>query len=100
MTIELWVIWSAIVWRVTALLVYDNIMAWFRSLIGIRYDEHSNAYGLNIVAQLFLCHKCTSIWVAALVMLLVFKLPIEGFIAGTLALSTGSIIINKWVNGE
>lgn len=100
MTIDVLVLWSLITWRLVALFVYDSITARLRDLIGVRYDEHSQAYGTNLVASAFTCHKCLSIWVAAAIALIVFKPTLEGFISGTLALSAGSILVNKLVNGE
>lgn len=55
------------VWRITSLLVFEEgpfgILDAFRHEIGIRYDEHSNKYGKNVVADAFSCFWCASIWI-------------------------------------
>lgn len=93
--------WSFVTWRIVALLVYDAITAPLRDALGIKYDEQSQQVAPNPFAYLFICHKCMSIWIALLVVV-AFLWPVEKtmIIPYILALSTGSIIINKIVNGE
>lgn len=100
MNLEALVIWSLVTWRITALIVYDGITAPVRDRIGVRYDEHSQPYGTNIVASLISCHKCTSVWVGLAICAFILHLTGLELIFTALALSGGSIIINKWVNGE
>lgn len=99
MTIELLVFWSFVVWRMTALLVYDNITSGLRAAVGVKYNEYSECVGSNIVARALCCHKCTSVWVAIAAVLFI-QSTLWDAIPMVLALSTGSIVINKIVNGE
>lgn len=54
-------------WRATSLIVEEDgpwdILANLRHLIGVRYDEWSESYGLNVVASALTCVWCASIWV-------------------------------------
>ena len=52
--------------RLTVMFVYErgpeNIFERLRYRIGIRFNEYSQPFGTNVVARLFLCHKCLSVW--------------------------------------
>lgn len=99
MTLPALVFWSLVVWRFTALLVYDSITAGLRDRIGVTYDEFSEAHGSNVVAQALTCHKCISVWVA-MVATLFIQPDLKDVIPTVLALSAGSILTNKIANGE
>lgn len=97
----LWALfWIAVVWRITALLVYDTITAPLRDQLGIRYDEYNDCKGADGTDHLLCCHKCCSIWAAFVATVVFIQPPILMHIPVILALSTGSIIVNKFVNGE
>jgi hypothetical protein len=57
-------------WRVTSLLVREDgpfdLLARFRYLIGVRYNELSEPYGTNVVASAFACTWCLSVWIGFL----------------------------------
>lgn len=95
------IFWVAVVWRVTALLVYDSIAEPFRRFTGVKYNEFSDCKDKSGADHVLCCHKCTSIWVAlTAVALFIQPTTMQYGILITLALSTGSIIVNKLVNGE
>jgi len=56
-----------VTFRLTVMFVYErgpeDIFSRLRTLIGVRFNEYSVPYGTNVVARLFLCHKCLSVWV-------------------------------------
>jgi hypothetical protein len=61
-------------WRISYLLVKESgpfgIIDKIRYLIGVRYNEANIAYGKNVFADLLTCVWCTSVWIAALLVLL------------------------------
>lgn len=99
MSLPALVFWSLVVWRFTVLLVYDSITAGLRDLLGVRYDEYSEPHGTNVVAQALTCHRCFSVW-AALLAALFIQPDLKDVIPTVLALSGGSIVLNKIVMGE
>src|SRR3990167_9149620 len=58
-------------WRITSLLVNEdgprNILVKFRYFTGVRFDEHSEPYGLNVVADALTCVWCTSPYIGLFV---------------------------------
>lgn len=103
---------SLVAWRITHLVVAEDgpfdILAKFRHFIGIRYDAHSVAYGKNVLAQVFTCIWCCSIWVG---LALAFFVPHEPLNMGlfadicfhlyiSLILSALTISINRLINGR
>lgn len=92
--------YSLAVWRLTVLLVYDTITAPLRDAIGVKYDAFSNPYGSNIVAEALTCHRCTSVWAAMAITLFFVRPSIRDIIPTVLALSGGSVILVRLVNGE
>lgn len=56
-------------WRLTRLISSEDgpwdMLARFRYMLGVRYDEYSVAYGTNVVSKAVLCVWCFSMWVAA-----------------------------------
>jgi hypothetical protein len=87
------------VWRLTSLLVDEDgpldIFVKFRHLIGVRYDEYSNKYGKNVIANALLCHWCMSVWIGLLLApLSKYSVNIPMLIVVALALSALSIIID------
>lgn len=65
--IEIFAIAALAVYRWTLMLNNEHgpadIFARLRTRIGVRYDEHSNPYGTNWVAEGVLCPFCLSVWI-------------------------------------
>lgn len=76
-------------YRLSILLIHDDgpwaIIARFRDLIGVGYDEYSQPLPRNELAKLFTCIYCLSFWVGQL---MAWGDPLEG-----LALSGATIIL-------
>lgn len=92
-------------WRVTSLLVEEegpwDIFCKMRHALGVRYDAHSQAYGLNVVGKALCCVWCTSVWVGtagALCLLLAPTLTV--MLSLPLAFSAMAILLNSVVSHE
>lgn len=90
--------------RITSLLVNEdgplNLLLKFRWLVGIKIDENGEVYGTNVFATGLSCFRCTSIWAAIGWSMLYFAFPVVTlWIALPFALSTGTILVNRWLNG-
>ena len=84
-------------WRITSLLVYEDgpkdIFARFRYLIGVRYDDRSEAYGDNQFAKAFTCLWCLSPYVGAILVVLWLLWAGIIYLYLPLALSAAAIMI-------
>lgn len=94
---------SLAVWRISALLVIEDgpfdIFARFRRFIGVRYRENNTAYGTNVIAQLFTCVWCLSIWVGfGLAWASGYSVNIHSYFLVGLALSAMAIAWNRIVS--
>lgn len=69
------------IWRISSFISSPDVggpwdvLHWFRHFVGMRYDEYSRLYGLNVFAQGLACSVCASIWVGFPVGLLYFLAP-------------------------
>lgn len=88
----------AATWRLTSLFVYEagplDVFTRLRQRAGVHYDEMSTAYGTTVVAKMLVCPKCTSLWMALLVALLVHRRVDADLFLHALALSAGAIVLN------
>ena len=87
-------------WRIASLLVVEegpfDILAKFRSFIGIRYDELSTPYGTNVIADAFTCIWCASMWIAILFSIVYYiHAHFAIMLALPFAISTVAIIVEK-----
>lgn len=106
MTAELIVIAALAVYRITAMLNSEagpaDIFGRFRTRIGVKFDEHSNAYGSNWFADGVLCFYCLSVWIAfgvtALIVVAVLfnRLDVAQWILFPFAISGGAVFMKKW----
>lgn len=91
------------VWRIASLLANEegpfDVFEKFRDLIGVRYDENSERYGTNVVADAFTCVWCLSIWIGFIVAIYQANTVID-WAFRALALSTVAIIIEEMVNDK
>lgn len=91
-------------WRLTSLLVWEDgpfeIFAKLRYRLGVRYDEQSIAYGTNWFAKGVVCPACASVWFGFLWAIAYWIYPHTWWVALSFALSTGAIVLEKWIGGE
>lgn len=90
--------------RITSLLVDEDgpldLFLRFRQLIGVRVDKDGETYGKNPFATGFTCLWCVSVWIGMGWATLYFFFPNGTFlVAMPLALSTGAILVDRWLNG-
>lgn len=94
---------SLAVWRLTSLLVREdgpwNVLARFRTAIGVHYDEYSKPYGTNMLASALTCTWCASVWISAFAALFCeTSQTFVGYVLTALALSALSILIDEAVS--
>lgn len=89
------------VWRLSYLLVEEEgplgILSKFRTLIGVRYTTnliHSEPYGTNVIAELFTCVFCLSLWIGAAAASLSVYSSVFEYITNAFAISAVAIFIN------
>jgi hypothetical protein len=92
-------------WRLTSLLVQEEgpwgIFVKLRYALGVRYDEHSVAYGLTTLAALFTCMWCASVWTGAIACIgYLISPPIVRLLSLPLALSAAALLLNRMVPHE
>ena len=105
--LEIGVIATLAVYRLTFMLNSEagpaDIFGRLRTRLGVRFDEHSNPYGMNWVAEGVLCFMCLSVWVAFGVAAIVVigvateRLLIAELLLLPFALSGGAIYLKKAV---
>ena len=88
-------------WRISSLLVEEEgpfcILDRLRIAVGIAWDENSDVYGKNVVAEIFLCVWCMSMWVGVALTIAYVLAPTETFyIMLPFALSAVAAIINEY----
>lgn len=106
MSPELFILAALAVYRLTFMLNAENgpadIFGRLRTRIGIKYDEYSNPYGTNWIAEGILCFFCLSVWVSfGLTGLVLLALALERADLATwglfpFALSGLAIFLKKW----
>lgn len=69
---EVFIIGSLATYRLTAMIHNEagpaDMFGKFRSMIGVKFDQYSNPYGTNWVAEGVLCFYCLSVWIGFVVM--------------------------------
>lgn len=87
-------------WRLTSLLVWEDgpfeVFAKLRRLLGVRYDEMSNAYGSNWLAKGVVCPACASVWFGF--MWAVAYMFDVWWVALPFALSAGAMALERWIH--
>ena len=97
-----YIIFSLATWRLSSLLANEDgpfdMFIKLRHSMGVSYDATSTPYGTNVVSRAMLCIWCSSLWIA-----LAFSYFFAGFSwelpIYTLAISTGAIITERFING-
>lgn len=89
-------------WRITHLFLADggeggpwDVLHKFRHLIGVRFDEHSNAFGRNMFAEMFTCIYCLGFWVS-LIVFLISLIPYGYYALMPFAISGGLLVVRKF----
>jgi len=94
------IVYILAVWRLTSLLVNEagpcDLFRRVRCFVGVRYDDVNQPYGLNVLAEAFLCVWCLSVWVGLGVAIAHYLIPTVTFwVTLPLALSAGAVIISE-----
>jgi hypothetical protein len=89
-------------WRLASLFSREEgpyrIFERFRHLIGVRFDQMSNPYGKNQLAEGILCLWCCSIWFATILSILAVicgTIESRDLLFNILAAGSGAIIIDE-----
>ncbi len=90
-------------WRISSLIANENgpwdVLARFRDLAGVRYDQMSQRYGLNVFGSLVMCVWCLSPWVGLGVYVSYRVWPTPTLtVATVLALSAFAVVVEELVN--
>lgn len=90
------------VWRISSLLVNEDgpldVLGKMRHAVGVRYDEQSERYGQNELANMLNCVWCTSFWVALIVVGLYWLVPGATVMVSSLfACSAVAVIVESTV---
>lgn len=93
------------VFRIASMLVYEegpwDIFCRLRHRLGVRYDERSQPFGLNVVGKALCCLWCTSVWVGMAGVLSVMFAPwLTMTLSLPFALSALAILLSKAVGNE
>lgn len=101
-------IWKEVIlifaaWRITSLLVDEDgpfdILAKFRRLAGVYYDEFNNRQGKNVVAKAMTCVWCFSVWIAAATAFLSDNVTnVRTYVIEVFWLSACIILLNEVIN--
>ena len=88
-------------WRLTSLLNAEsgpyNILTRLRYLIGVRYNDHSEPYGKNQVAEMILCTWCLSVWVGLILGITYYFWRDFWWVMVPFSLSAVAIVIERLV---
>lgn len=91
-----------VVWRISSLLAREQgpwgVLAKFRDVVGVKYDEKSVAYGTNEFAKSILCVWCSSLWLGGAASFIIVR--DWTFLLWAFAISAVAIIIDHIVAGE
>lgn len=99
------IIYSLAVWRLSSLLSIElgpfDIFEKFRLLIGVKYNEYSQAYGTNVIAEGILCKWCNSIWLGIIITIIdYFNKTTAMVIMIPFAISALSLIADRIINND
>ncbi len=101
MNLDSLIFYSFVVWRLSSLLSETNreagpfdVLFRLRDLLGVKYDENlpPQCVGTNVVALALCCLWCTSLWISA-VLVLLLNLPVLDLFA----FSAGAILLQSVV---
>lgn len=81
MDIITFLILSLATWRISSLLTNPEEMGPYRVLssiryrVGVRFNERSEVYSTNEIAEIFTCLWCMSIWIGVILTILWLVIP-------------------------
>ena len=92
-------------WRLSSLLVTEEgpfgILAKFRSFIGVRYDELSKPYSTNVIADIFTCIWCASMWIGIFFSVIYYiNAHFAIMLSLPFAISAVAIVLEKYLSKE
>lgn len=95
-------------WRIANLLTdYKELgpyeVLWkIRKLAGVKTDQYGIPYGETVLAEIFSCIWCMSVWVGLAIGLLYYLFPsgVENFVAIPFGLSGGLLLVHKYIRGN
>jgi hypothetical protein len=106
MTSTLFVALCFMTWRISSLLAEERgpyaVFEKLRSFVGVKYSATSEPYADRGFAEGLLCMWCNSVWVGGGVTLLSYLVgltPYGYLLILPLALSTGVIVLQRWMEG-
>jgi len=93
---------TLVVWRLTSLLVREDgpfdVFAKLRMFLGVRFNQASQMYGVNVLSRGIICFWCCSMWVSLAVALFAsYSVNIHTFIAAVLVLSSLAILLDNLI---
>lgn len=104
MELTTFLLFSFATWRLASLLVREkgpwDMFVWIRERTGIRHDENKTPYLIpdNVLAGILSCTWCASMWAGMFwVGFFLIVPPLATKIATIFAISTGAILIDKWM---
>lgn len=100
MGIEVLIVLGLAVFRISYMIVNEDgpfsIFPKFKHRIGVRYNQHSDAYGTNEFAKLFICVWCLSVWIGLAVVVGAYFFPaITFWILLPFALSAVAMFVSE-----
>lgn len=66
----------------------------FRKIVGVRFNERSEPYGANSLADGILCIYCNSLWIG-IILTLLYMIGMPMYILLPFALSAGAIVLSR-----
>lgn len=89
-------------WRLSSLFVREDgpfdILAKFRYFIGVEFDEFSRPKPRNVIAGIFSCVWCMSVWIGGVLAIFsAYSANIHTFLLVALALSSAAIVVDSLV---
>lgn len=90
--------------RISSLIAREDgplgLFEWLRGLVGVQRDPAGQPYGENNFSKGLVCQWCNSVWIGVILMLLyIWSKQIAVWICFPLALSTVTMILERWVDG-
>ena len=86
-------------WRISSLLSDEEgpleVFSKFRNLVGVKYNEKSEAYDSNEIAKQIMCMWCLSLWIGILVWITILIFPVFVYFLYPFAFSAIAMLADK-----
>lgn len=90
---------SVVCWRLSMMLFQEygpfDIIVRFRDWIGVLNDPKEGCSGKNVLAKLFCCYKCLSVWIGLFLAILFYRVDVLQTIILALFFSGATIFIEE-----